>query len=131
MSPRTPNQVAARSAADVEPTAAYGATEAATDAMTDWREYGPNEYPRILDAALQAFSEHGYHGTSTRDLAHRCGLSVPGVYHHYPSKQDILFSLMNVIIDELLTRSRQALDTSPADPRAQFDALVESLLRFH
>src|SRR6478609_9108891 len=97
----------------------------------DWRDYGPVEYPRILEAALQAFSEHGYHGTTTRDLAQRSGLSVPGVYHYYPSKQDILFELMTVIIDELLTRSRQALDTADEDPRAQFDALVESLLLFH
>jgi AcrR family transcriptional regulator len=97
----------------------------------DWREYGPLEFSRILDAALQAFYEHGYHGTTTRDLARRSGLSVPGVYHYYPSKQDILFALMNEIIDELLTRSRQALAGVAADPAAQFDALVESLLRFH
>ncbi|WP_092377519.1 TetR/AcrR family transcriptional regulator [Micromonospora phaseoli] len=100
-------------------------------AESDWREYGPLEFPRILDAALQAFYEHGYHGTTTRDLARRSGLSVPGVYHYYPSKQDILFDLMTVIIDELLVRSRQALATASADPRSQFDALVESLLRFH
>jgi AcrR family transcriptional regulator len=99
--------------------------------MTDWREYGPLEFSRILDAALQAFSEHGYHGTTTRDLARRTGLSVPGVYHYYPSKQDILFALMNEIIDELLIRSRSALASVPSDPAAQFDALVESLLRFH
>jgi AcrR family transcriptional regulator len=97
----------------------------------DWRDYGPIEFSRILEAALQAFSEHGYHGTTTRDLARRSGLSVPGVYHYYPSKQDILFALMNEIIDELLTRSRQALAAVPAGPAAQFDALVESLLRFH
>jgi AcrR family transcriptional regulator len=97
----------------------------------DWREYGPLEFSRILDAALAAFYEHGYHGTTTRDLARRSGLSVPGVYHYYPSKQDILFALMNEIIDELLTRSRQALADAPAAPAAQFDALVESLLRFH
>ncbi|MBX7265809.1 TetR family transcriptional regulator [Micromonospora sp. Llam7] len=100
-------------------------------AQFDWREYRPLELSRILDAALQAFYEHGYHGTTTRDLARRAGLSVPGVYHYYPSKQDILFDLMTVIIDELLIHSRQALATAPADPRSQFDALVESLLRFH
>jgi AcrR family transcriptional regulator len=100
-------------------------------AESDWREYGPLDFPRILDAALQAFAEHGYHGTTTRDLARRSGLSVPGVYHYYPSKQDILFDLMTVIIDELLVRSRQALASAPPDPRAQFDALVESMLRFH
>jgi AcrR family transcriptional regulator len=100
-------------------------------AESDWREYGPLDFSRILDAALQAFAEHGYHGTTTRDLARRSGLSVPGVYHYYPSKQDILFDLMTVIIDELLVRSRHALATAPADPRSQFDALVESMLRFH
>ena len=46
---------------------------------SDWREYGPLDFSRILDAALQAFSEHGYHGTTTRDLAKRSGLSVPGL----------------------------------------------------
>jgi AcrR family transcriptional regulator len=101
------------------------------DVGADWREYGPVEYPRILDAALHAFSEHGYHGTTTRELAQRSGLSVPGVYHYYPSKQDILIDLMTVIIDELLTRSHRALDTAGPDPTSQFDALVESLLRFH
>src|SRR5688500_13054568 len=100
-------------------------------AESNWREYGPLDFSSILDAALQAFYEHGYHGTTTRDLARRSGFSVPGVYHYYPSKQDILFDLMTVIIDELLVRSRQALATAPPDPRAQFDALVESLLRFH
>ena len=99
--------------------------------MADWREYQPLEFSNILDAALHAFAEHGYHGTTTRDLARRSGLSVPGVYHYYPSKQDILFDLMNVIIDELLTRSRAALAGADPDPRAQFDALVESMLRFH
>lgn len=108
--------------------------EATTEPMAgehDWREYGELDLSRILEAALQAFFEHGYHGTTTRDLARRSGLSVPGVYHYYPSKQDILFDLMNVVIGELLTRSRQALATVPADPGSQFDALVESLLRFH
>ncbi|MBD3782518.1 MAG: TetR/AcrR family transcriptional regulator [Micrococcales bacterium] len=111
-------------------TRAPGAPRVGDDAG-DWRHYGRTDYPRILEAALDAFSEHGYHGTTTRELAQRCGLSVPGVYHHYPSKQDILFELMTVIIDELLRRSHEALDAAPPDPRAQFDALVESLLRFH
>ncbi|HEY6738307.1 MAG TPA: TetR/AcrR family transcriptional regulator [Actinopolymorphaceae bacterium] len=97
----------------------------------NWREYGPLELPPILDAALQAFYENGYHGTTTRTLSRLSGLSVPGVYHYYPSKQDILVDLMMSIIDELLTRSRQALQTAAPDSRSQFDALVESLLRFH
>jgi AcrR family transcriptional regulator len=102
-----------------------------TTAPDDWRTYGEQGLPRILDAALEAFAEKGYHGTTTRQLATRSGLSVPGIYHHYPSKQDILFDLMMVIIDELIERSKQAVASAGPDPRRQFDALVESLLRFH
>jgi len=97
----------------------------------DWRTYADQQLPRVLGAALDAFAEKGYHGTTTRQLAERSGLSVPGIYHHYRSKQDILFDLMMVIIDELIERSRQALASAGNDPRDQFDALVESLLRFH
>jgi AcrR family transcriptional regulator len=97
----------------------------------DWRTYHDQGLPRILNAALQAFAEHGYHGTTTRELAERSGLSVPGIYHHYRSKQDILVDLMMVVIDELIERSRLAISSASPDPRAQFDVLVESLLRFH
>jgi AcrR family transcriptional regulator len=105
-----------------------------SDAMTSgrtWREYGPRTLPRILQGALDAFSEHGYHGTTIRDIAARSGLSVPGVYHHYKSKQDILMALVVAVMDDLLTRTREALDAANEDPPSQFDAVVESLLRFH
>ena len=102
-----------------------------TTAGTDWRTYQEQGLPRVLDAALEAFAQKGYHGTTTRELAEGSGLSVPGIYHHYKSKQDILFNLMMVIIDELIERSHHALDSAADDPRSQFDVMVESLLRFH
>ncbi|MDX6427971.1 MAG: hypothetical protein QOE54_337, partial [Streptosporangiaceae bacterium] len=37
----------------------------------DWRTYHDQGLPRILNAALHAFAEHGYHGTTTRELAER------------------------------------------------------------
>ncbi len=102
-----------------------------TDDYRNWRTYSQQRLSRILRAALDAFAEKGYHGTTTRQLAERSGLSVPGIYHHYRSKQDILFDLMMVIIDESVERSRYALKDAGDSPHAQFDVLVESLLRFH
>lgn len=99
--------------------------------LADWRAYDAPTLPRVLDAALSRFAEQGYHGTSIRDLAAEAGLSVPGVYHHYRSKQDILLALMMAVMDELLERSEAALASAPEAPADQFDALVESLLRFH
>ncbi|MBZ5734758.1 TetR/AcrR family transcriptional regulator [Nocardioides sp. TRM66260-LWL] len=96
-----------------------------------WREYDAPALPRVLQAALAAFVEHGYHGTSVRDLARASGLSVPGLYHHHPSKQAILVELMEATMAELLARSRAALAEAGDDPEARFDLVVESLLRFH
>ena len=87
--------------------------------------------PRILEAALGLFAEQGYHGTTIREIARESGLSVPGVYHHYRSKQDLLVDLMVTVMNELLQRTRAAVDAAPARPSDQFDALVSELVRFH
>lgn len=96
-----------------------------------WREYDESSLPRPLAAALGAFVEQGYHGASIREIAARAELSVPGVYHHYPSKQALLMGLANAAMDELLERSVRAELEAGELPSARFDAVVESLLRFH
>lgn len=99
--------------------------------MDDWREYGPPELSAPLAAALEAFAEHGYNGTTVRDIAARAELSVPGLYHYYPSKQSLLQGVSEITMCELLERSEAALEDAGDDPLDRFDALVESLLRFH
>ncbi|UEA61247.1 TetR/AcrR family transcriptional regulator [Gordonia otitidis] len=96
-----------------------------------WRDFGEPELPVPLAAALAAFAEHGYHGTSVREIAARANLSVPGLYHHYPSKQSLLQGLLERTMTDLLTRSEQAVTEAGPEPVDQFDAVVESLLRFH
>lgn len=89
------------------------------------------ELPRVLAAALAEFAEHGYHGTSIRDLAEASGLSVPGLYHHYRSKQELLVALLTRIMEDLLAGSRAVADAAGPDPGDVFDALVDHLLRYH
>ncbi|MFT3716609.1 MAG: TetR/AcrR family transcriptional regulator [Gordonia sp. (in: high G+C Gram-positive bacteria)] len=99
--------------------------------MTGWRDYEDQDLPAPLAAALEAFAEQGYHGTSVRDIAARAGLSVPGLYHHYPSKQSLLQGVSEMAMADLLSRSEAALAEAGDDPVDRFDALIESLLRFH
>ncbi|KHF43104.1 TetR family transcriptional regulator [Saccharomonospora viridis] len=110
-------------------TAAY--SKAMTSTGLEWRHYGPSPLPPVLASALDRFAEQGYHGTSTRELAAGAGLSVPGLYHHYRSKQDILMALMVAVMEELLARTEAALASAGDSPVERFDALVESMLRFH
>lgn len=108
-----------------------GETEVRPDTPGQWRDYGEAELPVPLAAALAAFAEQGYHGTSVREIAARANLSVPGLYHHYPSKQSLLQGLLERTMTDLLHRSEQAVIQAGDQPVDQFDAVVESLLRFH
>jgi AcrR family transcriptional regulator len=89
------------------------------------------QLPRVLAAALARFAEHGYHGTSIRDLAQAAGLSVPGLYHHYRSKQELLAALLTAVMEDLVRGSRSVAEAAGADPGRRFDALVDHLLRYH
>ena len=49
---------------------------------------------RIIDIALQLMSEQGAANTSMRQLATACGVNVAALYYYFPSKADILRSVI-------------------------------------
>jgi AcrR family transcriptional regulator len=49
----------------------------------------------ILRAAAKLFREHGYDAASMNDLAAALQLSKGALYHHFQSKDEILFHIMN------------------------------------
>ncbi len=51
-------------------------------------------YGRLLAAALSAFAARGFHGTTTRDIAGLAGVSPAALYVHFPSKVDVLETIM-------------------------------------
>jgi AcrR family transcriptional regulator len=48
---------------------------------------------RILDVALDLFTEKGFDGTSLREISERLGLTKAALYYHFASKDDILMAL--------------------------------------
>ncbi|MDV6264405.1 TetR/AcrR family transcriptional regulator [Rhodococcoides yunnanense] len=100
-------------------------------ATNTWRTYDGSSLAPALASALRMFVEQGYHGTSVRQIAAGAGLSVPGLYHHFPSKQALLVGIMDASMDELLHRTRSAEAGAGSSPGDRFDAVVESLLLFH
>jgi AcrR family transcriptional regulator len=53
----------------------------------------PSTRERILDIALELFTEHGYDKTSLRDIAERLGTTKAALYYHFERKEDILLEL--------------------------------------
>lgn len=99
--------------------------------MPEWKDFSCKGLPAPLQAALELFARNGYHGTSIRAIAERAGLSVPGLYHHYPSKQVILAELVDHAITDMLRHTRAADAASDGQARSRFDNVVECLLHFH
>lgn len=99
--------------------------------MDNWREFGTDELTPPLRAALGVFARHGYHGASIRTIAEAAGLSVPGLYHHYKSKQAILAALVDAAMAEMLTHTAAAAEDAGDSPSTRFANIVECLARFH
>ncbi len=89
-----------------------GAT-AASEAAASTRE-------RILDIALELFTEQGYDKTSLRDISERLGTTKAALYYHFERKADILLEL-HLRLHDL---GRQALDQLDdlEDGQARVDA---------
>ncbi len=54
---------------------------------------GASTKERILDVALDLFTEKGFDGTSLREIAERLGVTKAALYYHFASKDDILMAL--------------------------------------
>jgi AcrR family transcriptional regulator len=70
---------------------------------------------QILGAAAELFVEHGYGGTSIRDIAQQVGLLPGSVYHHFPSKEDLFVAIHREGFRKLVVCSENAIK-SESDP---------------
>ena len=97
----------------------------------NWRDFDEDSLPPLLRSAVQSFVTHGYHGTSTRTLAAAAGISVPGLYHHFASKQAIIVAIMDHAMDDLWRRSIAAQAEAGSDCEQQLRLHIECLALFH
>jgi AcrR family transcriptional regulator len=82
---------------------------------------------RILDAAVDLFAEQGYDGTSVAEVITRAGVAKGGFYHHFASKEDLLYE----VYGDLISRQLSAMDDILARkdrPAATLRALIVDLV---
>ncbi|MFI6224167.1 TetR/AcrR family transcriptional regulator [Nocardia salmonicida] len=67
---------------------------------------------RLLGAAIAAFAEKGFNGTTTRDIAAAAGLSPAAVYVHHKSKEELLYLISRAGHEETLDLVLQEVESS-------------------
>jgi TetR/AcrR family transcriptional regulator, cholesterol catabolism regulator len=91
----------------------------ARDTVVDSRQ-------EILRTAARLFQHRGYDATSMNDVAAALKLSKGGLYHHFQSKDEILFEIMNHAME--LTQERVI---NPVRSIADPDERLRALIRLH
>lgn len=56
--------------------------------------HGEVRRKQIFEEAIHLIGQRGYQGFSLQELAQRCELSIPGLLHHFPSKDQLLIALL-------------------------------------
>jgi AcrR family transcriptional regulator len=80
----------------------------------------------ILRTAARLFQQRGYDATSMNDVAASLKLSKGGLYHHFQSKDEILFEIMNHAMD--ITEERVL---GPVRGIANPEQRLRALIRLH
>ena len=109
---------------------ATGLDEAQARGLAELWDEGAVDGPtarRLMIAAVEAFAARGYHGTSTRDIADRAGLSPAGVYVHFASKEELFFQITLLGHQKTLRNAVVAVESAgTADPARRLHAVIEA-----
>ena len=86
----------------------------------------PGTRERILDIALELFTDQGYDKTSLRQIAERLGFSKAAIYYHFASKEEILLAL-HLRLHEFGREALRNLGESATSPE-QWAALLDQVI---
>ncbi len=62
-----------------------------------------NNKEKIFHVSIDLFSKYGFDGVSVRQIAAEVGIKESSIYNHYSNKQDILNSILDYYIEEMMS----------------------------
>ena len=83
---------------------------------------------QIRGQALELFAERGFAEVSMRELALHLGIGAGSVYHHFASKEQLLFELIEELYEDLLDA---AVLTDKGTAQGRLQALLQSHIALH
>jgi len=63
---------------------------------------------RLLNSALELFSEKGYEGTSIREIIEGAGVTRPVLYYYFENKEDLFRRVFETMFSQLIVRIEEA-----------------------
>jgi AcrR family transcriptional regulator len=86
---------------------------------------------KLLDAAIEAFSQNGFKGTSTRDIAERAGVHHPLITYHFKNKDQLWRAAADRIFREFnIALVKATADVPEKEPRARAETFVRTYVRY-
>ncbi len=85
---------------------------------------------RLLDATVDCLYERGYAGTTTAEIAARAGVSKGAQIHHFPTKEQLVISALEYLLDMRVAASSdpEAIRALPRNPNKRLAAIVDMLV---
>jgi AcrR family transcriptional regulator len=66
----------------------------------------------ILDSAAALFAKVGYPNAKMQDIAEACGATKSMLYHYFPTKDDLLYAMLEDHLQRLITSINESVSTS-------------------
>jgi AcrR family transcriptional regulator len=89
------------------------------------RERYDRKQRSVVAVAAELFAQRGYQRTSVGDLTEATGLAAGGLYHYIGSKEQLLISICDALMDPLLEQA-QAIVGTGEPPEVQLRELVRA-----
>lgn len=84
---------------------------------------------QLLSAALEVFTQAGYHSAAMDEIADRANVSKPVLYQHFPSKLELYLAVLDLHIDSLVFAIQKAI-ASNRENSSRVAATVEAYFGF-
>ncbi|MEO5758831.1 MAG: TetR/AcrR family transcriptional regulator [Mesorhizobium sp.] len=92
--------------------------------------HGEKTEAAVREAAVSLLARYGYEAMSMRQLAAEVGVQAAALYRYFPTKEELLFTLMREHMDDLIA-AWNAARPDDADPATRLSAYVENHIAFH
>jgi TetR/AcrR family fatty acid metabolism transcriptional regulator len=87
------------------------------------RSKAPDKYRRILDSAVRVFAREGFFKAKVSQIAEDAGLAPGTVYLYFKNKEDVLISIFDVRMEEIISELRTAI-IQEENARSRLECLV-------